>query len=245
MNLSNLTIIYEDSDILVCKKPAGIAVQNARMGTPDMVSILKNYLYKSNAPSSKSGKSEPYLAVIHRLDQPVEGVLVFAKTPFAAKELNREMQQGGFGKHYRALVHGVPPKESDTLEDYLVKDGRTNTSRVCTKDTKDAKLARLTYRIIPSENVADKADNKYSESETANAQLTTLLDITLDTGRHHQIRVQMAHMGCPIVGDQKYGNQSATREHISTRSARTKLELCAYQLEFHHPKTKKLLTFHF
>ena len=222
MNLPDFTILYEDSQILVCKKPAGVAVQSARLSTPDMVSILKNHLHKNRS----SNTTDPYLAVIHRLDQPVEGVLVFAKTPFAAKELNKEMQSGGFGKHYHALVNGKPPKEQDTIEDYMVKDGRTNTSRICAKDMNGAKLARLTYQVIPQEPAADNHRDR------------TLLDITLDTGRHHQIRVQMAHMGCPIVGDQKYGT-------ISQGHAKTKLELCAYKLEFHHPKTKKAMTFYY
>lgn len=199
-----------------------------------MVSILKNYLYKSNAAKEHPVKKEPYLAVIHRLDQPVEGVLVFAKTPFAAKELNKEMQSGGFGKHYHARVKGRPPKDSDTIENYMVKDGRTNTSCICSKDTKGAKLARLTYTVIPSDNTESDA---------------TLLDILLDTGRHHQIRVQMANLGCPLIGDQKYGNVVQTDAASSTsfqpRKPRTKLELCAYKLEFHHPKTKQLMEFLF
>ncbi|MDD3362016.1 MAG: RluA family pseudouridine synthase [Hespellia sp.] len=222
MNLPDITILYEDAQILVCKKPAGIAVQSARLSAPDMVSILKNHLHQN----SSSTTTEPYLAVIHRLDQPVEGVLVFAKTPFAAKELNKEMQNGGFGKHYHALVSEAPPKKQDTIEDYMVKDGRTNTSRICAKGVAGAKLARLTYQVIPQDHT--------SESEND----STLLDITLDTGRHHQIRVQMAHMGCPIVGDQKYGIIS--QSHVKTR-----LALCAYKLEFHHPKTKKAMTFYY
>ena len=135
-------ILYEDHDILVCLKPAGTPTQTHRPGLPDMVSILKNYLHQ-NSPSKKP----PYLAVIHRLDQPVEGLLVFAKTPAAAKELNRQLQNSGFGKYYLAVLSGCPKTLDDTLEDFLVKDGRTNTSRVCSKETPGAKLARLTYHI--------------------------------------------------------------------------------------------------
>ena len=116
-------IIYEDPHIIVCRKPAGVPTQSARISTPDMESMLKNYL------------SGGYLAVIHRLDQPVEGLLVFAKTPGAARELNRQLTSSGFGKYYRAVVSGIPEPPEGTLEDYLVKDARTNTSRICTKNT--------------------------------------------------------------------------------------------------------------
>ena len=114
-------IIYEDPHIIVCRKPAGIPTQTARIGTSDMESMLKNYL------------SGGYLAVIHRLDQPVEGLLVFAKTPGASRELNRQLTSSGFGKYYRAIVSGIPEPSEGTLEDYMVKDARSNTSRICTK----------------------------------------------------------------------------------------------------------------
>ena len=205
-------IIYEDAHIIVCHKPAGIPTQTARIGTPDMVSMLKTHL----APSSKG---EPYLAVIHRLDQPVEGLLVFAKTPAAARELNRQLTTSGFGKYYRAVVQGVPEPAEGTLEDYMVKDGRTNTSRICTKETKGAKPARLHYQV--------------TEIHKDSRPVTALVKIRLDTGRHHQIRVQMAHIGCPLAGDRKYGEE----ESIGP------LRLCAYRLEFKHPATRENMAF--
>ena len=122
-------ILYEDQDIIVCLKPAGIPTQTSRPGLPDMVSILKNHIYQNSVH-----KKQPYLAVIHRLDQPVEGLLVFAKTPAAAKELNRQLQSFGFGKYYLAVLLGCPQTADGILEDYLVKDGRTNTSRICTEE---------------------------------------------------------------------------------------------------------------
>lgn len=176
-----------------------------------MVSLLKNYL--------KGG----YVAVIHRLDQPVEGVLVFAKTPFAAKELNKGLQGAGFGKHYKAVLWGIPNQEKATLEDYLVKDGRTNTSRVCDPSEKDAKKAVLSYEVIAT----GKDDGKG----------ISLVKVKLDTGRHHQIRVQMANMGCPIWGDVKYNTMA-----VQDRRYR-QIALCAYKLEFVHPKTKKKMEF--
>ena len=221
-------IIYEDPHIIVCRKPAGIPTQTARIGTSDMESMLKNYL------------SGGYLAVIHRLDQPVEGLLVFAKTPRAAKELNRQLTAAGFGKYYRALVSGIPDPSAGILEDYLVKDARTNTSRVCTKNTPGAKAARLHYRT----------EKIYRDT----SPVTSLVEIHLDTGRHHQIRVQMAHLGCPLVGDRKYGAVRSCRTApgkdippASTPSAsqapESPLRLCAYRLEFRHPVSGEEMTF--
>lgn len=207
----NLRILFEDTHIIVCYKPSGIATQTSRIGSPDMVSLLKNYLHKKN---------EPYLAVIHRLDQPVEGILVFAKTPFAAKELNRQMQANGFGKFYKAVLCGKPEKPEGTLENYMVKDGRTNTSRVCSKEETGAKRAVLSYRIC--------------DEITVDGENYPVAEIRLQTGRHHQIRVQMAHMGCPLLGDVKYNPKESSVRQIA---------LCAYRLEFIHPKTKKRMQF--
>lgn len=223
-------IIYEDPHIIVCHKPAGVPVQSARIGTADMVSLLKNHLASS---AKGAGANKPYyLAVIHRLDQPVEGLLVFAKTPAAAKDLNRQLTSSGFGKYYRAVVNGIPEPPEGTLEDYMVKDGRTNTSRICTKETHGAKLARLHYR---TEKICE--DSK---------PVTSLVKIKLDTGRHHQIRVQMAHLGCPLAGDRKYGQISADRPgtgNLIRKNNNAPLKLCAYRLEFKHPANGKEMTF--
>lgn len=207
----NLEILYEDTDIIVCYKPAGIATQTKRMGEQDMESLLKNYL--------KGG----YVAVVHRLDQPVEGLLVFAKTPVAAKELNKQLQTDSFGKHYKAVLWGIPKAKAGILEDYLVKDGRTNTSRVASSKEKDAKKARLFYEVPETTTDGDKE--------------ISLVKVKLETGRHHQIRVQMSHMGNAIWGDAKYNNQP-----IPDRRYR-QIALCAYRLEFVHPKTRKEMVF--
>lgn len=146
-NNSTLNILFEDSDIIVCEKPHGTATQSRRIGSPDMVNLIKRHIYETS-----SDKSEPYLAVIHRLDQPVRGILVFAKTPAAAKDLNRQLQNGDFGKYYLALTNGIPSDTSGTLENYLYKNLQTNTASVCDAKKKGAKkLASSTKSIMSYE----------------------------------------------------------------------------------------------
>lgn len=212
----NLKIMFEDEHIIVCYKPAGIPTQTSKLGEQDMVSLLKNYLYRKN-------QQQPYIAVIHRLDQPVEGLLVFAKTPFSAKELNKGLQGAGFGKYYKAVLWGIPENASDTLENYLVKDGKTNTSRICERFEKNSKKAILTYELLETGKDIEKD--------------VSLVKIKLETGRHHQIRVQMANMGHPIWGDAKYNTAP-----LQDRRFR-QIALCAYKLEFVHPKTKRPMEF--
>lgn len=135
-------IIFEDKDILVCHKAAGIAVQNARIGAADMESSLKNYL------ALKNTETVPYLGVVHRLDQPVEGVLVFAKNKKAAAGLTRQITTGNIVKEYLAVTDRMSEKRQGRLEDYLIKNGRTNTSEVVTSKTSGAKKAVLDYEVI-------------------------------------------------------------------------------------------------
>lgn len=214
----NLHIMFEDEQMIVCYKPAGVPTQTSKPSEQDMVSLLKNHLYKN-----QKEKKEPYIAVIHRLDQPVEGLLVFAKTPFAAKELSKGLQGAGFGKHYKTVLLGTLKNTHGTLEDYLVKDGRTNTSCVGNPSEKDAKKAVLSYEVLDEKEVDGK--------------MLSLVKVKLDTGRHHQIRVQMANQNCPIWGDAKYNTAQ-----IQDRRFR-QIALCAYKLEFVHPKTKKKMEF--
>lgn len=228
MKTQNIGILFEDTQILVCKKIPGIATQSKKISASDMVNLLKKHIFQSSPQSDA-----PYLSVIHRLDQPVSGILVFAKTPLATRELNKQIQNHGFGKHYRALVASAPKKTEATIENYLVKDARTNTSRICSKDTPGAKFARLHYKIVEKGQGIFNRGQGISENTTS----PTELDILLDTGRHHQIRVQLAGIGHPIIGDTKYnptaraGNQW---QHI---------HLCAYKLEFTHPTTHKPMSF--
>ena len=209
-----LKIIFEDEHVLVVKKDAGIPVQAGRMRIMDLQGLIKNELYRRNP---KAG--EPYLGLIHRLDQPVEGVMVFAKTPFAAGSLSEQVTDGRMKKHYLALLCGKPEEMTGKLVDYLLKDGRNNTSAVVPKGTKDAKRAELNYRVLKA------------------GEETALVEVELITGRHHQIRMQMANAGWPLYGDTKYNPAfQETAEYVQTA-------LCAYKLSFVHPKTKKVMEF--
>lgn len=205
-NWSSEDILYEDKQIVVCRKHAGMAVQSARIGQMDMESALKNYL--------KGG----FVGIVQRLDQPVEGILVFGKSSKATANLNRQQQDGRMKKKYLAVFTGKV-KEGNKLEDVLIKDSKTNTSRVVPEGTPQGKRSVLYYKIL-------------KVTETAG-----LAEVTLQTGRHHQIRVQMSHHGMPLWADGKYNN------HLSEEEKGQTIGLCAYRLEFEHPETGKQMKF--
>lgn len=219
-------IVFEDEHIIVAYKPAGIATQTARIGQQDMVSELKNYL--SRKPENK-GKGEPYLGLVHRLDQPVAGILVFARTKQTAASLSRQITDGTFHKYYYAVIYGRPAKEKDRLTDYLFKDGKTNLSMVVREDFFEAKQAVLNYKLVKTLMVVEAM------------QEASLLEIELLTGRHHQIRVQMANAGMPLLGDNKYGTEKD--KQFSREIGCRNVALCAYKLKFKHPKTGKEVSF--
>lgn len=215
-------ILYEDTQILVCVKPSGFPVQTRNAGTMDLEHYLKNHLLRQTAPTPQKGiRRPPYLAIIHRLDQPVRGILVFAKTPAAAQKLNKQMQNGGFTKEYEALVCGSLPAVSGTLVNYLIKDGTTNTSRICAKDTPGAKRAELSYKVL----------------STNPEQNLSVVRIQLKTGRHHQIRVQMAGAGAPLWGDNKYNSG------FQFQKMYTPIGLCACHLTFTHPENGQTMSY--
>lgn len=232
-----MNILFEDKDLLVTEKPAGIPVETKRIGLADMVSLLKNHL------AAENGKP-PYLGLIHRLDQPVQGVMVFAKNPKAAAHLSAQMSKGEMNKTYLAVVIGKA-KEKDALCDFLLKDGRANTSRIVPPGTKGAKEARLEYERLAVCNYSCFCRHSNSDRNSSLREHTTgvlpsppsiplsLVRIHLFTGRHHQIRVQMAHAGFPLYGDQRY-NPSPIGSTIA---------LCACELTFRHPATGKKMTF--
>lgn len=235
-------ILYEDNHILVCHKPVGIAVQSGRVGESDMVSELKNYL--------AAGGKAPYLGVIHRLDQPVSGILVFAKTQKAAAELSRQASGADdiaanslMRKEYRALVYldnetaaqRIPKiGEKLLLTDYLLKDAGQNTSRVVSEDTKDAKKAVLE---LETEEVCMESAVGAVVKEQGYARVR----VRLMTGRHHQIRVQCANEGVPLLGDTRYGSLGS-RQYSMKKRIRA-VALCAWKLCFMHPVTGKKMEF--
>lgn len=215
-------IIYEDAHILIAHKPAGLATQSAKVGQKDMVSELKTHLSKQG----RKVNGAPYLGIIHRLDQPVEGLLVFAKTKEAAGKLTAQLAGGTLNKQYYALVCGKPAEESGKLVDYLRKDG--NLAQISTAQDKEAKKALLQYKVL-------------SCKELEGGGYCTLLDIHIDTGRFHQIRAQLANSGWPILGDGKYGNE--TSASLSKNLSIRNVALYAYRLELKHPITGKVLEF--
>lgn len=227
-------IVFEDEHILAAYKPTGIATQTARIGQQDMVSELKNYLAKK--PEYK-GKGEPYLGIVHRLDQPVSGILVFAKTKQAAAELSRQIISGQMQKYYYAVIYGTPSVEQGRLEDYLYKDAKANQSLIVKEGFPDARKAILDYRLVKTlmvlgENTKpEKSKTDFSYGEVS------LMEIKLITGRHHQIRAQMSHADMPLLGDSKYGNQKS--KDLSQEAGCRSVALCAYKLTFDHPVSKK------
>lgn len=207
-------IIYEDEALIVCRKPAGTATQTPVVGQQDMVSMLKNYRAKR--------KEEPYIGLVHRLDQPVEGIMVFAKTKEAAADLSKQVAERDFVKEYYAVTEGEFTQTEGTLVNWLLRDGKTNTSQVVQENTPKAKKACLDYKVLEVQTDS----NKYKES---------LIQVFLHTGRHHQIRVQLAAAGHPIVGDRKYGKRE--------QKAYEPLSLCSCRINFIHPVTKKRMDF--
>ncbi len=208
-------IVYEDEAVLVIRKPAGLATESAGIGQKDVVSELKNYVAKKNP-----GKM-PYLGIVHRLDQPVEGLLVFAKTKKAAENLTVQLGKGTLKKEYLAVVCGKVPENTGRLVDYLAKEK----GMAVVKDAADAqaKKAVLTY-------------TKKAETEEL-----TLLAVQIETGRFHQIRAQLSHVGFPILGDEKYGSEES--KELSREKKIRFTALCAVSLSFRHPVTGKVMAF--
>ena len=206
--MNNLKIFYEDNHIIVVEKKANILSQADSTKDIDMLTIIKKYIKeKYNKPGNV------YLGLVHRLDRPVGGIMVFAKTSKAASRLSEEVRNHTLKKTYLAVVHGILEKSDGTFSDYLKKLDNGNTV-VTTKD--DGKYSELHYKVL-SYNKKDKQ---------------TLVEINLITGRHHQIRVQFASRGYPLCGDQRYGKED-----------KTQIALYAYKLDFIHPVTKENMVF--
>lgn len=223
-----LQVIYEDDEILVCYKPAGVATQTKRIGQQDMESLIRNYRARK--------KEQPYVGIVHRLDQPVEGVMVFGKNPTATAFLNKQVQERSIGKNYYAATLKVGRRfipKKDTLTDYMTFDSRSNVGEILHDDLshldkmsrQNVKKAVLDYKIIGED------------------ELKLLFDINLHTGRHHQIRLQLSNIGCPIIGDTKYGNVVDEDVNEVVNVKKCGLALCSYRISFVHPKNKEEMEF--
>ena len=210
--MQNLKVIYEDNHIIVVEKKPNIPSQSDKTGDIDMLTIVKEYIKeKYNKPGNV------YLGLVHRLDRPVGGIMIFARTSKSASRLSNQVREKIFKKEYLAVVDGKPVPEKGTLEDYLYKDERNNISKVVKKEKKNAKLAKLDYELV-----------KYNEIKNL-----SLLKINLHTGRHHQIRVQLSNFGHSIYGDQKYGKRGKGKQ----------IALWSYKLTIEHPITKEKMEF--
>ncbi|MFR5508075.1 MAG: RluA family pseudouridine synthase [Clostridia bacterium] len=210
--MQELKIIYEDNHIIVVEKKPNIPSQSDKTGDIDMLTIVKDYIKeKYNKPGNV------YLGLVHRLDRPVGGIMIFAKTSKAASRLSNQVREKIFKKEYLAVVDGEFEQKKGSLTDYLYKDERNNISKVVKKGKKNAKLANLDYEVLKYNNVKN----------------LSLVKINLHTGRHHQIRVQLANFNHSIFGDQKYG----------TRGQGKQIALWAYKLTIIHPITKEKMEF--
>lgn len=216
--------------LLVVKKPFGMESQRGKSFAMDQESLLRGYL------SSKTKTDNPYLAVVHRLDRPVAGEMVYAKTKKAAADLSAQLQTENFSKKYEAVVSGIVPACEGRLEDYLTADKRTGTTSVSSKADPLAKKAVLTWKEIAREEVKSGEILLPYASNPSPEGGWHFLSIVLETGRHHQIRAQLSHAGMPIAADVRYGG-------AKVYGPRGAIALCAAQLSFRHPITGKYLTF--
>lgn len=206
-----LTVLYEDNHIIVVMKPQNLASCPDESGDGNLLDMVREYI------KVKYGKpGNVYVGLVHRLDRPTGGVMIFAKTSKAAGRLSEQMKTGDFEKRYFAVLNGAPHAERGTLNNYLKKNTVNNMVYLCTQGTDGARFASLDYRILEK-----------------NDQLA-LAEIKLHTGRSHQIRVQMAGINHPVYGDMRYGGE---------RAQKGKLALWAYSLTVTHPVTKERMRF--
>ena len=204
--MNNLNVLYEDNHIIVVEKPVNVLSQGDNTGDISLLDMVKEYVKeKYNKPGNV------YIGLVHRLDRPVGGIMVFARTSKAASRLSKMVSEHNFAKKYYAIVSGKLEKDSGTFIDYLKRLDNGNTIVA-----KDGKKSVLSYKVLD-----------YNEKINA-----SLVDITLETGRHHQIRVQFSSRGHSLLGDQRYGIQD-----------KTQIALYSYKLEFTHPVTKEIMSF--
>ncbi|PKP26400.1 MAG: RNA pseudouridine synthase [Bacteroidetes bacterium HGW-Bacteroidetes-2] len=210
-NKNNLQILFEDNHLLIINKRSGDIVQGDKTGDKPLSEVVKDYIAeKYNKPGAV------YLGVVHRIDRPTSGIVVFAKTSKALARLNKLFSDRETKKTYWAIVKNEPPKKNDTLVHFLIRNSKQNKSYARAKEVPESKEAILEYAILK------KLDNYF------------LLEIDLHTGRHHQIRAQLSAIGCPIKGDLKYNFDRSNLDGS--------IHLHARKLVFTHPVTKEILT---
>lgn len=209
----DLNVLFEDNHLLVVEKPRNMPIQEDASKDPDLLNAAKAFLVeKYNKPG------DAFLGLVHRIDRPVGGVILFAKTSKAASRISNEIRLNRLDRKYYAVVRGLPNQKKETLTDYLLKNKKTNISSVVPAGTKKAKKSTLEYEVL----------------QTNEKENLSLLAIKLHTGRSHQIRVQLSHQGYPIFGDQKYGqNVNKPGEQIA---------LWAYELAVKHPTKDEFVT---
>ena len=204
--MNKLNVLYEDNHVIVVEKPINVLSQGDNTGDVSLLDMVKEYIKeKYNKPGNV------YIGLIHRLDRPVGGIMVFVRTSKAASRLSKQVSERGFSKKYYAIVSGKMERDEDTFIDYLKRLDNGNTIV-----SKDGKKSILSYKVV-----------EYNKRVDA-----SLVDISLETGRHHQIRVQFASRNHALLGDQRYGIQD-----------KTQIALYSYELEFEHPVTKEVMKF--
>lgn len=205
-----LKVLYEDNHIIVVVKPCNVPTQADKTGDVDMLTLIKDYIKEKY---QKPGNV--YVGLVHRLDRPVGGVMVFAKTSKAAARLSESIRNKSFQKTYLAIVNGEFKEKQGSFENYLWKDEALNMSKIVSKEKHGAKLAKLNYEVL------QEKDN------------LSLVKINLETGRHHQIRVQFAGNNHSLYGDQKYGKGPRNKQ----------IALWAYEISFKHPVKDEIMKF--
>lgn len=207
--MNKLNVLYEDNHLIVVEKKPNVLSQSDVTGDMDLLTMVKSYVKKKY---DKPGNV--YIGLVHRLDRPVGGVMVFARTSKAAKRLNEQIKNHEFNKTYVAVLDGKLEKKKGELVNYLYKDEKTGISKVVDKGFTGGKLSKLNYEVIG-----------YYKNKT-------IVKVNLITGRHHQIRLQFKALGYPLYGDQLYGKENNEQ-----------IRLYAYLLGFNHPVTKERLCF--
>ena len=205
-----MTVVYEDNHVIIVNKSSSEIVQGDKTGDKPLSETVKEYIKEAYA---KPGNV--FLGVVHRLDRPVSGLVMFARTSKALPRLNDMFRSGEVSKKYWAIVKDAPPKQHDTLEHWLVRNEKQNKSYAYDREVPNSKKAILEYRVI------GRSDNY------------CLLEVDLKTGRHHQIRCQLAKIGCPIKGDLKYGAKRSNPDGSISLHARS--------MSFVHPVSKKTI----